>query len=340
MNRYVKKMGLMVGVSTMALGMFVVAAPASAFDDVDWTWTATVTETVIKDVNIDIDIAPTGLVMLEDLQIQIGDVTATSTVNGIQNNQPEGGDGGGGGGTVLVDLGNLSFTGNYDNTSGAVTGTATAPAIPEEQFLTGTVNPDDPFGITMNFDLGTLEVEVPDDPGVAGEPLDALTELPEVISAATAVGNNTTIETDTAVELHEAQVLVGSIEYPTTGEDTLDQGIDVLGLGVTPATVSATSTVYDILNASVDSSATAVGNNLAVLIEADGPDRLLMADVTQISVANVSATSTVYDVSLNNYINLGALDRPIVNSVATAVGNNKSISVKAPSIDTGGGTAP
>ena len=94
--------------------------------------------------------------------------------------------------------------------------------------------------------------------------------------------------------------------------------------------------MYDILNASVDSSATAVGNNLAIAIEAEGPDRLLMADVTQISVANVTATSTVYDVSLNNYINLGALDRPIVSSVATAVGNNKSISVSAPDVDTGG----
>jgi hypothetical protein len=336
MNGYIKKMGLMLGVSTLALGMFA-AAPATAFDDVDWTWTATVTETVIKDVNIDIDIAPTGLVMLEDLQVQIGDVTATSTVNGIDNNQPAGEDGGAGGSTV-VDLGNLSFTGNYNPDTGAVSGTATAPNLPGEAFLTGTVNPDDPFGITMNFDLGDLEVDQV--PGEGGAALDALTELPEVISTATAVGNNTTIETDAAVELHEAQVLVGSIEYPTDGEDSLDQGIDVLGLGVTPATVSATSTVYDILNASVDSSATAVGNNLAVAIEAEGPDRLLMADVTQISVANVTATSTVYDVSLNNYINLGALDRPIVSSVATAVGNNKSISVNAPSVDTGGGTTP
>jgi hypothetical protein len=337
MNGYIKKTGLMVGVSTLALGMFAFA-PANAFDEVDWTWTATVDETVTKTVDINIDIEPTGLVMLEDLQIQIGDVIATSTVHGIYNNQPEGGGGGGGENEpIIVDLGTLSFTGNYDQPAGNVTGTATAPDIPEEQFLAGTVNNGSPFGITMNFDLGTIEVEVPDDPdGEPGAPLDALTELPEVISAATAVGNNTTIETDTAVELHEAQILVGDVEFPA-GEDTgLTQGLDVLGWSVTPATVSATSTVYDILNASVDSSATAVGNNLAIDIEAEGPDRLLMADVTQISVANVTATSTVYDVSLNNYINLGALDRPIVSSVATAVGNNKSISVSAPDVDTGG----
>ncbi len=330
MSGYIKKMGLMVGVSTLALGMFA-AAPANAFDSVDWTWEATVTETVTKTVDINIDIEPTGLVMLEDLQIQIGDVTATSLVHGIENNPPAGEDGGGGGGSTVVDLGNLSFTGNYNPDTGAVSGTATAPGIPGEAFLSGTVNPDDPFGVTLNFDLGELEVDQV--PGEGGAPLDALTELPEVISAATAVGNNTTIETDTAVELHEAQILVGDVEFPT-GEDTgLTQGLDVLGWSVTPATVSATSTVYDILNASVDSSATAVGNNLAVAIEAEGPDRLLMADVTQISVANVTATSTVYDVSLNNYINLGELDRPIVSSVATAVGNNKSISVNAPDVD-------
>lgn len=337
MNRYVKKMGLMVGASTFALGVFAFAQ-ANAFDDVDWTWTATVTETVTKDVNIDINIEPTGLVMLEDLQIQVGDVTATSTVYGIDNNQPAGEDGGGGGPTV-VDLGNLSFTGSYDPDTGAVSGTATAPELGGEQFLTGTVNPDDPFGVTMNFDLGELEVQA--EPGGGGAALDALTELPEVISQATAVGNNTTIDTDTAVELHEAQILVGSVEYPA-GEDTapLQDGLDIFNWGVTPAKVTATSTVYDILNASVDSDATAVGNNLAINVEAAGPDRLLMADVLQLSVADVTATSTVYDVSLNNYINLGSLDRPIVNSVATAVGNNKAISVSAPDVGGDGGTAP
>jgi hypothetical protein len=332
MNAYAKRIGLMVGVSTLALGMFAFG-PANAFDDVDWTWTATVTETVTKDVDIDIDLTPTGLIMLEDLQIQIGDVIATSTVHGIYNNQPENGGGGGGEDTVTVDLGTLEFTGTRDTSTGAITGTANAPDIPGEQYLNGTANNGSPFGVTMNFDLGTLEVPIPDDPGTGG-PIDALTQLPEVISEATAVGNNTTIDTDGAVELHEAQILVGDVEFPTYGPD-YDGGVSILGFSIDPATVSATSTVYDILNASVDSSATAVGNNLAIAIEAEGPDRLLMADITQISVANVTATSTVYDVSLNNYINLGELDRPIVSSVATAVGNNKSISVSVPDVDGG-----
>jgi hypothetical protein len=341
MNGYIKKMGLMVGVSTLALGMFAFA-PASAFDDVDWTWTATVTETITKDVDIDIDIDPTGMVMLEDLQIQIGDVTAVSIVTGIDNNQPTGGTEGG---PVVVDLGSITLDADYGLGGTFLAGGTADPTVGDEgpddlspTVTSGTVDETDhPPSVNGNvaavIDLGSITVDV--DPS-EGLEFDALTELPEVISAATAVGNNTSIDADTAVQLHEAQILVGDIEYPTNGEDGDVGGIDVLGLGVTPATISATSWVYDILNASVDSSATAVGNNLSVSIEAEGSDRLLMADVVQVSVANVTASSAVWDVDLYNYTNLGALDRPIVNSVATAVGNNKSISVNAPSVDVGG----
>jgi hypothetical protein len=338
MNRYVKKMGLLVGASTFALGVFAFA-PANAFDDVDWTWTATVTETVTKDVIINIDIDPTGMVMLEDLQIQVGDVTATSTVSGIYNNHPTGGTNGG---STEVDLGSITLDADYGLGGGFLPGGTAEGDVVDGTVTSGTVDetdvpPDVNGNVTAVIDLGTITVE--QDP-VEGVEFDALTELPEVISAATAVGNNTSIETDAAVQLHEAQLLVGSIEYPSYGEDW-DGGIDVLGLSITPASITATSTVYNILNASVDSSATAVGNNLTVDIEAVGDDRLLMADVAQISVANVSATSTVYDVRLYDYINLGAIDRPIVNSVATAVGNNKSISVSAPDVDTDpGGSEP
>ena len=99
-----------------------------------------------------------------------------------------------------------------------------------------------------------------------------------------------------------------------------------------PADIKATSRVSDIENASVDSSATAVANNLNVTVQANHGDRLFMGDVTQVSVANVTARSSVYDVDLDNYSNLGKLKSPIVNSVATAIGNNKSITVSAPGV--------
>lgn len=58
-----------------------------------------------------------------------------------------------------------------------------------------------------------------------------------------------------------------------------------------------------------------------------------MGDVTQFAFADVTATSKVNDVSLYNYSNLGSsLARPIESSVATAVGNNKSITVTAPAV--------
>ncbi len=342
MSGYIKKLGLMVGASTVALGMFAFA-PANAFDEVNWTWDAKVKEVVTKDVDIDIDIEPTGMVMLEDLQIQIGDVTSSSTVHGIYNNQPMAGTEGG---MTEIDLGSIEFSTEYNPVTGGGAGAPDQFVDPQSvtssggdvqinaDIVGGTVNEANTGNgnngtVVGTIDLGTVTIE--QDP-TEGAMYDALTELPEVISQATAVGNNTSIQADTAVQLHEAQMLVGSIDYPAQGEDSDLGGVAVLGLGVTPATVSATSTVYDILNASVDSSATAVGNNLSVSIEAEGPDRLMMADVVQVSVADVSATSSVSDVDLYNYTNLGALDRPIVNSVATAVGNNKSISVNAPSV--------
>ena len=89
--------------------------------------------------------------------------------------------------------------------------------------------------------------------------------------------------------------------------------------------------MYNILNASVDSTATAVANNLSVNVApTSGQDSLVIADVVQFANADVTAKSKVHDVSLNNYTNLGIINRPIVNSVATAVGNNKSITVATP----------
>jgi hypothetical protein len=176
--------------------------------------------------------------------------------------------------------------------------------------------------------------------------LDAVKELPSVVSSATAVANNTSITGDTAVEIHEGQFAFGGVRndyigVPELGFSSGNSNLDLaalllIGLGegvLKKADIEAKSTVYDIKNASVDSSATAVANNLSIDITANGPNRLLMGDVTQFAIADVKASSKVNDVTLSNYSNLGsALGRPIVSSVATAVGNNKSINVSAPAI--------
>ena len=163
--------------------------------------------------------------------------------------------------------------------------------------------------------------------------------MPSIVSAATAVANNTSITSDTSLELHEGQfaynVGEGSTEtLPGMGIDNSNLTVaSVLGVyaltgNIESADVKATSTVSDILNASVDSSATAVVNNMTVsLAPVTSSDSLVIADIVQFAFADVTAKSTVTDVSLNSYTGLGSLSGPVVNSAATAVGNNKSITV-------------
>jgi hypothetical protein len=321
MPRNTRKFGLLAGCSALALGIGLAAAPVKAFDEVNWTWDATVTETITKTVVIDIDVDLDSMTMVELVQLQVGDVTASSTVTDVDNNQPTNGSSGG---TQTVDLGNLQFTGNYNPGTGTVTGDTTASVLEETEFLAGVVNTGSPFGVTMNYDLGTIEVTFEPEDGVG--PFDAETELASIVSSATAVGNNANISsTDAAVQLHVMQAMTGEGgSIPTfSGEESAL--LAFYALTGSPATVSATSMVSNISNASVDSAATAVANNINVA----STGTVLMADLVQVSHANVSATSDVSNVAVSNYFNLAAVN-PIVSSVATAVGNNANVSVSAP----------
>lgn len=314
-----------------AIALCLPATSAFGFDRVNWRWNADVTTDV--DINADINVVldPSGLTMIEALQVHVGDVSATSTVNTIYNNPP-----GGGGGPIEVELGTIDLEAQYGlggnflpggtATGDVVNGTVVSGAVDETD-----IPPNANGTVTATIDLGTITV----DPAEF-EPLDAVAELPEVVSTATAVGNNMNIESTGSTQLHLGQLLFSLCGGCEEGEPTpeianLDG--DLLS-NLTPAEITAISTVYDILNASVDSSATAVGNNISVNLDPATPDdNALVADIKQISLANVSATSQVYGVSVNNYTNLGAfrvggeLDRPLINSAATAVGNNLSIRV-------------
>ncbi|KZD08760.1 hypothetical protein [Oceanibaculum pacificum] len=336
------KGALLAGASGLAVAFVMTAQPAQAFDKVDWTWNADVTQRVRANVDINIALDPTGLAMVEDLQVSIGDLTARSVVNGVNNNQPNTG----GTGPQVVDLGILEFTGTRDLQSGEVTSTGIATDVANEStFSNGTVNTLGD-GVTMNFDLGTITVAA--QPGTGS--FNALSDLPEVISAATAVANNTSIQADTSVQLHEGQFAMGSSNVSDSDANSLGElgvvlangdvnsnliGAALIGTGaltgaIKPAAISAVSSVANVLNASVDSAATAVANNLTVTVEAVGDDRALIADVVQVAIADVSATSSVSNLNVNSYTNLGRLDAPMVSSVASALGNNKSITVRAP----------
>ncbi len=322
------KTGLLAGASAIAVTL-ALATPALAFDNVDWSWDAAITETITKNVNVNININPTGMVMVESLQANIGNVTATSEVTGITNNQPSPGG-------VTEDI-TIPFQFHYglNSSSGVV---VIDDDFKSPSVLNATVDEGDQAPNINGTVIGSIGVGGFVIPGTAA--LAAATELGSVTSAATAVANNLGVDSDTALQLHIGQFAVGGtgegqseggVSLPQTGNTNLSiaaaLGSLVLDGSLVKAKIRATSTVDGILNATVDSSATAVANNLTVSM---GPNGLLIGDVTQFAYADVTARSKVTDVTLNNYTGLGSLTRPIVSSVATAVGNNASISVKAP----------
>ena len=324
----IRKASLLATASVLAIGLAAVS-PAYAFDNVDWSWDAAITETITKNVNVNININPTGMVMVESLQAHIGNVTATSEVTGITNNQPSPGG--------VTDDVVIPFQFHYGLGIAGAPGEVLDDDFKNPAILTGSVNESDdgPNGINGTV-IGTIGVGGFIIPATAT--LAAATELGSVSSAATAVVNNLSIDSDTALQLHIGQFAVGGLSGSEGGVPSVSTGNSNLTIaavlatlastgGATKAEIKATSTVSDIINASVDSSATAVANNLTVTM---APNGLLIGDVTQFAYADVTAKSKVTNVSLSNYSGLGSLTRPIVGSVATAVGNNASISVKTP----------
>ena len=297
-----KKGLMMAGASVVALGMFMPGA--QAFTNLNWDYDLDVDGWVDIDIDIKSKLDPSGLVAVEALQIHLGDAKAKSIVTGVTNNAPNGQDV-----QVPVDLGSVSYkgiNGSWDNSGGLVDQNGN-PLAGDKQcggFL----------GTSCTIDLGTATVTVE---GV-GDVLYAPVQLPEVVSTATAVGNNLSIEAPTFTTFDVTQGLTGDYLFDA-------------------AKINADSWVWSIQNASVDSAATAVGNNLSVNLEAAAQnkgwfggddDLIVIGDLTQLSHANVSATSFVADVGVTNYTGLGSdLGRALVSSVATAVGNNGSISV-------------
>lgn len=325
---------LAASLGVLAIGAMA-ASPAMAFDKVDWEWTKDITEKVDIDVYIDVDVESTGLVEVEKLQIFLGNVSAYSHVSHIYNDQ-------------------------YDR----------------DQYF------DSPYYKDGYLVPGAHYIYCRTECDLDEIAFDAKVDLAWVNSAATAVGNNQSIQSSVPVFLHDGQFLANTNEngegYEYYGDDLLtlilagvafaghDDNLHTgLALAMTvasagglldPAQISAYSDVYAITNARVDSVATAIGNNMSVNLESnvDGlgqyapkttcygyhcstterlSNQVLIADITQFAYANVDAQSWVSGVSLNEYKGLGELKDvdgnlvPTINSVATAVGNNVSITV-------------
>jgi hypothetical protein len=193
------------------------------------------------------------------------------------------------------------------------------------------------------------------------------------------VANNQEIESTVPVYLHDAQIAAGdfsgddvfvdpflleefadSVDFDGEGGNTHTTiaALTLLGAAtgfIEPANITANATVYDVNNAMVENTATAVTNNMSVELAALTPnDAVMIADITQVGIADVTANATLMGdpcdgectgsdpaVELNGYTDfagaglgpLGDADgvqTPIVSNVATAVGNNLSIKVSGP----------
>ena len=349
---------LLASASVMVLGFG--ATSAKAFDDVDWEWNKVVTSIENITINVDDTFDISGLVEVEKIQMNIGDVVATSVVTRIDNNAA-GDMEGENGGVVQIDE-TFTFVTTTDDSldpsivlpAGPNEGNGDGPLSGE---LLGDTLDEGSDELTLTFRaFGEVEFE-PSEINVK----DAV-DLPLVESVATAVANNQSIESTVAVNLHDAQYNMGGFDSLFGGDDVIlrstgnvaaideddtefgtgNSHTDILIAGVLggllgviePGQVSATSEVRDILNAQIDSDATAVGNNLSVEVNAATPgDAFLIADLTQFNYADVTASSTVADIDVNDYSNLGALEGALVSSVATAIGNNVSITVNSPAVE-------
>ena len=107
------------------------------------------------------------------------------------------------------------------------------------------------------------------------------------------------------------------------------------------ADITASAEAYNIWNAQVDATATAIGNLKSINLETSKRDNgLVMADITQLSVANVSADANTHDIHLVNYNNLGKLDDAIAKATATAIGNAVNIKVNSAQCTAPCGTTP
>ena len=319
------------------------ATPAMAFDKVNWSWNTHVNEWVNINACIHLNVDISGMVQVEKLQIFLGDATATSTVSDITNTPFYQGNGGGKGGEH-GGYGDSKMMGGSHGSS---------------------------YYVADHYGFDKVPVK----------PLDVKTQLPIVLSSAQAVGNNQSITSDVPVFLHDGQFVadvkdyqrrgiwsdanslmgaVGNTSSPSVGPGGYGHGAGIntntalallFGLGAVSgelkkSDIKATSNVYNIKNASVDSSASAVANNISVDLQSDNiSDHVLIADITQFALANVTATSTVNHVSATGYDNMRQLTTatlqssgnttnvavdvptPWISSTATAVGNNVSINV-------------
>ncbi|MDO6788766.1 hypothetical protein Q4589_14320 [Cobetia marina] len=246
----------------IAIGLasgIMVASQAQAFENVHWKWHGHVDTHIKVGAHIDPTIEdPGGLVMVENFQKQIGDVSSEAVVSDISYGSGPGetttevGIGVGAAAGAAAGAGASSYGGWFGSSANAGAGAIAGAGAGAIGYITTTTT--DPV---VNADITRLE---------------------SLENAATSVGNNASIESDAMVNLHNEQFLAGGYFQK--------------------ANIDSVATVDNILNLSVDNAATSVGNNLSVTQDTTGLDTALIADNTQFSLADVTSTASVTNVML------------------------------------------
>ncbi|MFP5303135.1 hypothetical protein R2R70_18180 [Cobetia sp. SIMBA_158] len=246
----------------VAIGLvsgMMMASQAQAFDNVKWNWHGKVMSKIKVEADIDPKIVdPGGLVMIENFQKQIGDVSSEAIVSDISY--------GSGPGETTTEVGV-----GVGAVAGAAAG-AGADAYFGRHGASVSADADAIAGAGAGA-IGYITTTTTD-PVVNAE----ITRLESLENAATSVGNNASIESDAMVNLHNEQILAGGYFHK--------------------ANIDSVATVDNILNLSVDNAATSVGNNLSVTQDTTGLDTALIADNTQFSLADVTSTASVTNVML------------------------------------------
>lgn len=376
MTRY-KRMLLGATASAALLG----GAPAYAFEIVDWTWDKDVTETVTITTTVTTDLVPDGLVQVEKLQMHFGNLNATSNVASVHNNPGTGGGGTVDelfdAELNYIDGSPANENDTTESATNAISGSPATVFTAQggSGFTLDIVDQGgNDFGnVDENAELATFQLHLQGTLVPEGEI--AAVDLPKVENAATAVANNQSISADVPIYLHDAQFAAGAFTPTCSDGDSnagcpdefgfllgaygvtiLDNQLDginehtsIAGLltvaaatgFIEPASITASATVSDVLNAYVENSATAVTNNASFsVLSGTQANHIVVADLTQWGYANVGASASVGGVTLDNYTGFGAAGlggggdiTPIVSNSATAVGNNLSIKVGSPAID-------
>ncbi|MCO7234080.1 MULTISPECIES: hypothetical protein [unclassified Cobetia] len=203
----------------VAIGLvsgMMMTSQAQAFDNVDWDWDGQVNTDVDIDVYIDPQIKdPGGLVMVESLQKQIGDVSSEAIVSDVSYGAAEAG-------TPSIDLldstssSSFAISGAHSSKHGSSASAAAAAAAEASVDVYVTYE-----GSTPNPDI---------------------TKLESLENAATSVGNNVSVDSDAMVNLHNEQFLAGSggyFFYPGTAEvESLAKVDNILNLSVDNAATS------------------------------------------------------------------------------------------------------